>query len=176
MRQETSIDAFEFAFHWPFTKGMSVLKSSLFPLLTQKPILPGKQGICLQNFISSPVPPVLIPSTIAPWSHHQLCSWTPASFSQSYWLNPQQSQRPSPTFLHPTHPIIPASNSSRHCLVTHQLSRPVKQVSQLPLPPCPLLQIQSPSPIPRSEKEHLMEPSFPALWQHVLRIPQYIPS
>lgn len=129
-------------------RSMSFLKSNLFPLLTQKPILPGKQVRCLQNFISPPVPPGLIPSTTAPWSHSQLCNWTPAAFSRSYWLHPQESQRPSPTFLHLTQPIIPASNSSRHCLVTHELSRPEKQVSQLKTLHLYVLSSKSNPPIP----------------------------
>lgn len=57
-----------------------------------------------------------------PQSHPQFCSRTPAvDSSSSLTTLPRPSSR---TFLPPTHPVIPASNISRHSLGTHQLSRP----------------------------------------------------
>lgn len=66
-------------------------------------------------------------STPLPQSHSQLRSRKATEVSLSSLTS---SQRPSPSaFLHPSNPSILASNTSRRSLLTHQQSRPGKQVA-----------------------------------------------
>lgn len=72
---------------------------------------------------------------------------------------PKGSQKPSPSiFPSTTHSIIPASNTSKHSLGTHQLSRPRKQVSHLKAFTAPTLKIQTPSFILNFAKDNQLQP------------------